>query len=416
MWLFSFFVAFSAHNLDARLDALSDKVSDEVSPPSINLQAQDVRSALAAKQGMNANGAVPRHILDQFTSASSWFWTYGLEPPPEPLAWGQANRKEFVPLVNLKSILPRWHPDFGCTFRENDGNPTCTVDMLVEVLDRTRASITTNYLMGYNEAYSNHNQDASHANKDRKACTPAEGADWWRRYVQPAAQRTGLQLVSPTTGISTQKRSWLVEFLSSCYGNRTASPPCNVELINTFSVHEYKCYENYWAKYAAVDGGDNIRRRERNCEDDFRPRNERNFYTALKADMRALYGDETATSFWDPYIDQAKLWVTETSCSGDRRFDRSTPDSRTPTRTESCLAITGQDCQHKRGSVAAMLDLPNIERISWFTLFPDPPTTHPNYDSIVTAALFNASTEAATSLGRAMLSGLDPTAARCSDE
>ena len=75
-------------------------------------------------------------MLDSFTGASSWFWTYSLEPASDDsLAWGNETGKEFVPLVQLKSILPDWHPNSSCTFDEDDDKPTCTVDMLVDVLE-----------------------------------------------------------------------------------------------------------------------------------------------------------------------------------------------------------------------------------------------------------------------------------------
>ena len=313
---------------------------------------------------MNANGAVPRPVLDQFTSTSSWFWTYGLEPAATALAWAQDNGKEFVPLINLKRVLPKTHPNWRCSFSAG----TCTVDDIVGVLERTKSKISTKYLMGYNEPYASHSDSHVYASKGKKGSSGTEGAEWWRLYVQPAAQRTGLKLVSPTTGISGQTVGWMIEFLQACYDNKAADPPCNVELIEVFSVRECKCYENYWRKYAASDGGDAIKVLHNGCAEKFRPSKETNIYTSLKTAMREKYGDAEASSFWDPYFDSVELWVTETSCSGDLKFDKFNKNvkglPRTPTAQQSCLAITGQSCNHGDGSVAAMLGLDSIERFS----------------------------------------------------
>merc|ERR1712100_730832 len=109
--------------------------------------------------------------------------------------------------------------------------------------------------------------------------------------------------------------------LQACYDSKDDPDfPCKVDKIKVFSIHEYKCYANYWRKYAALDGGKNIKRRDETCGDGFKPRNETNFYVRMKSAMRDRYGDAVADDFWDPYFDATKLWVTETSCSGDINF------------------------------------------------------------------------------------------------
>jgi len=338
-----------------------------------------------------------------------------------PLAWGQENGKEFVPLINLKRVLPKTHPNTSCTLFETDGKPTCTVDMLVDVLEKTKAKINTSYLMGYNEPYAGHHAVDEHGHTSAKAAksvTGAQGAEAWRKIVQPAAQRTGLKLVSPTTGISSQKVGWLVDFLKACYDKRNeADLPCDVSLIKVFSVHEYKCYSNYWRKYAALDGGDGVTVKDPACTEKFKPRSEVNIYSAFKKAMREHYaGDAVAIEFWKGYFDEVKLWVTETSCSGDLKFDKLNKHdqvAQSPTAQQSCMDITDQSCQHRDGSIAAMLGMDNIERFSWFTLFPNPRKDHPNYVSIVAGAMVNASTEETTPVGRALINGLDADASNC---
>lgn len=376
------------------------------------------------------------------------------------MEWAQENGKEFVPLINLKQVLPKSHPNAKCTFRGADtpdhlmmldqsdkkkGKKSksnvpfkCTVDDIVEVLEETKSKIDTHYLMGYNEPYADHEQDSAYASKGKKGVTPVEGAEWWRLYVQPAAERTNLKLVSPTTGISSQKIGWLHGFLQACYEKKDAVPPCTVEKIEVFSVHEYKCYGGYWRKYAASDGGDSVEEvgDSKTCSERFKPKKEANIYTNFKNVMRKKHGTDEAwepydEAFWNDYIDGVKLWVTETSCSGDYRFDRSMLTSnggvytkktlpKTPTPEQSCLDITDRECHHQEGSIAAMLGMDNVERFSWFTLFPNPPREHPNFESIRAAAIFDARTEVnrsgvvvsnenymkPTPVGRALLGGL----------
>jgi len=374
-------------------------------------RGEDVRTRLARKQGMNANGAVPKSVLERFTGTSSWFWTYGLAPSPKALEWAQEHGKEFVPLVSLKRVLPKGYG--SCSFKEG----TCKVDDIVEVLNDTKSKVTTRYLMGYNEPYASHQQASGHGNKHLKGVDGTEGARWWRLWVQPAAQKAGLELVSPTTGISQQKSSWLIEFLQACFDSRNEDPPCNVELVRTYSIHEYKCYGSFWRKYAARDGGGDVDVVDGDCPGRFKPRNEVNFYTQLKTAMRARYGNETADSFWDPYFDSVKLWVTETSCSGDLDWDKVNKDNddlpETPTAEDSCRYITGQDCFRQEGSVQALLGMDNIERFSWFTLFPNPPRKHPNYESITAAAIMDHETLEPRPVGRALLNGLEAHEAEC---
>ena len=85
----------------------------------------------------------------------------------------------------------------------------------------------------------------------------------------------------------------------------------------------------------------------------------------------------------------------------------------TPTKEESCQYITNQSCQHKEGSVAAILDLDNVERFSWFTLYANPVINHPNRESILAAVMMDANTSASRPPGRALLSALDARAANC---
>lgn len=369
-------------------------------------QRRDILDLMAQKQGMNSNGKVTKEILDRFTDSASWYWTYGLSPTPGSEEWGKAHGKEFVPLINLKEVLPE---EYGsCHFRDG----TCTPEMLIQVLtDVINRGVQINYLMGYNEPYASHQEASSYANKGDKGVSGTEGAEWWRLYIQPVAEALNLDLVSPTTGISKQKSGWLIEFLSACYENKDdEEKPCNVELIKAISVHEYKCYGSYWRKFAAVDGGADVVLGDDTCEENFRPRSETNMYTQFREAMAERYPDDM--DFWNNYFDNVQIWVTETSCSGDLKYDKVTNIRQTPTASQSCERITGNSCQHEEGSIAAILGMDNITRYSWFTLLPNPPTKHPNYNSITAAGILAWPSTDAKPVGRALLTGLDE-ATRC---
>jgi len=544
------------------LDDVVPETDDDLEEVQSLSTSTDLQERLAQKQGMNANGAVPREILDLYTKHSSWFYTYGLAPANTPVEWANETGKEFVPLINLKRILPkdessepvssgpissrRRRACVFCQVNEDCSNKAvCTVDQIVNVLEDTKKKITTRYLMGYNEPYNSHDTEDSKgfAGKGDKGVTGKQGAIWWAQYVQPAAERTGLELVSPTTGISKKKVNWLISFLEACYECRAdAAEPCehscDVTKIKVFSVHEYKCYANYWKKYASNDGGNDIKKvNNGSCTKDFEPRSDKNLYTKISTAMRAKFGNDKADAFWDPWLYSVKIWVTEHSCSGDyrydtssggetarlgqrkleqldtnhdgvvdekewlnqpcgtevtcangktagaksllmadeppadevlsltrrrrrrgptddeekqkwwktesddkksgetaesclkKRWDKKTHDGKdapltaqqlrpaSPTRQQSCEAITGQDCQHGEGSVKAMLGLDNIERFSWFTLYPRTGIHgncgHPNYESIRASAMVDDNVNEPTPVGRVLQGNFDPDSAQC---
>jgi hypothetical protein len=362
--------------------------------------------------------SVNSNNLGPFTDISSWFWTYGLEPEAESLTWGQENQKEFVPLVNLKDPLPNHMKP--CTLHDMEAENACTKDQFVEVLKETKKSIKTEYLMGYNEPYAEHGEDTAgqeaYGTKGLKGISGELGAEAWRKVVQPAAEDTGLKLVSPTTGMSPQKAKWLIEFLQACYDKRNSTTfPCDVTKIGVWSIHEYKCYASYWRKYAALDGGNSTSAAgNESCEEELKPETKAmNIYVNFKEQMRRKYKTEEDQKFWSSYIDGVKLWVTETTCSGDNKYNKAmkkTVGTKAPTNIEQCHYITGGDCQREEGSIKAMLGMENIERFSWFTLLPSPPTTHPNYDSIMKGALLNYLDGEPLPLGRAFTNLLDPEA------
>jgi len=357
------------------------------------------------------------NVLAPFTDISSWYWTYSLQPAgPGSQNWGNTNEKEFVPLLQLKHPIPK---NLGsCTLSELNTANTCTVKQIVDILNQTKAQNKVEYLMGYNEPYAGSSADttgqAAFDNKGAKTMDPVLGADVWRQIVQPVAEQTGLKLVSPTTGISSQKASWLITFLQACYDQRNnATFPCDVTKIVRWSIHEYKCFGSYWRKYAAVDGGDDVVLGDpTKCGGAGHFAAETNLYTAFRQAMLLKYGQEVAESFWYPYINNTKLWVTETSCGGDNSFNKTATKAGVtapPGNNDQCKYITGQDCQRQEGSIKAMLNMPNIERFSWFTLLPHPPLNDPNYADMMAGAELDYTTGGACAVGSAFTSLLNET-------
>lgn len=90
--------------------------------------------------------------------------------------------------------------------------------------------------MGFNEAYKLTEK------KPWKWQEPEEAVDYWRKLIQPAAERTGLKLVSFTTGKEEDKLMWTADVLKACYDLRNDEEwPCKIEAITAWSIHDYQC-------------------------------------------------------------------------------------------------------------------------------------------------------------------------------
>lgn len=81
----------------------------------------------------------------------------------------------------------------------------------------------------------------------------------------------------------------------------------------------------------------------------------------------------------------------------------------------ACRALTGQECQHKEGSVAAILDMSNIERYSWFSFNPRK-SCNSHCQSRLTHGMMHNPLDAPRPVGRAMLSGLNWDTANCNGD
>ena len=281
-------------------------------------------------------------------AAGSWVYRYSLfVDNAESAKWIVGNGLEFVPhLAHLKVPLPDGN---SCTFdaasAASDGVPLCTAEGLDAALaTNVQAGLATKFLMGWNEAY-----DHSGSKAKKKYIAPADAATYWRTFVQGMAERAKLSLVSPTTGVEKGKLSWLGDMLLACWSDRDLG--CDVETIVAFSVHDYKCGEQYWRSNYGANG---------------------TFQRELTAHLLASPSAAAAGpgKDWASFVVARPIWVTETNCNGDNGFPPTGPVSR----SEQCARITGQradqDCgQYGKcgaGSIATMMSMDTIGRVSWW--------------------------------------------------
>lgn len=277
-----------------------------------------------------------------FAKSAKWVYRYSLfVDDTSTAAWLSSNNVEFVPHLAHKLVpLSNSSAHSACTFNADDAKkylPLCTDTMLDSALTtKTNQRLSMRYMMGWNEAY-----DDSGSKKEKKYIAPADAATYWRTFVQGLALRHNLTLVSPTTGVTKGKLEWMGDMLKACWKDRSRG--CDVETIQAFSVHDYKCSETYWSENYGRNG---------------------TFQTNLKAYLGGADKD------WKAYVDARPIWVTETNCNGDYGF----PPTQSVSRSEQCMRITGQradqDCglygKCGVGSIAWMETSPTIGRVSWW--------------------------------------------------
>ena len=290
-----------------------------------------------------------------FANVSSWAYRYSLfVDDPGAAQWLVDNQVEFVPHLAHKHVpLPGGD---ACNLDAAKGEtPLCTAAMLdrAAAAARVPSRLTVTYMMGWNEAYDKGNSKAAY-----KYIAPADAATFWRVYVQGMAARANLSLVSPTTGVEPNKLAWLGNMILECWAQRRQG--CDVETIVAFSVHDYKCGEEYW-RAAYGPGGT------------FQAKLKAHLYNASHPDLSlsvaglSVLGD---AKNWSSYVDARQIWVTETNCNGDYGF----PPTQAVSGEEQCRRITGQragaECgQYGKcgvGSIAAMESMPTIARVSWW--------------------------------------------------
>ena len=296
--------------------------------------------AASAKVGLCCEGCNATQYAP-FTKAASWAYRYSLfVDDPSSAAWLAANEVEFVAhLAHHHVPLPTTAPA-ACNFdRAQGATPLCTEAMLDGALAYAKRQATVTHLMGWNEAYDDNNKKAA-----KKYITPADAATWWRVHVQGMAARANLSLVSPTTGAETHKLEWFGDMLLACWAQRGLG--CDVGTVAAFSVHDYKCSEEYWVATYGDQG---------------------TFQSGLVA---YLIANGTSGFNWAAYVHSRPIWVTETNCNGDTGFPPTAPVSG----PEQCARISGQRASAPcgeygrcgKGSLAAMEAMSTVTRVSWW--------------------------------------------------
>ena len=299
---------------------------------------------------LNTSNEFVREAADNFNGKVSWFYNYKHTPVLWQGVWADENDVEFVPMIPQPWLWDNNENSSGkkCFFDE-DKQPTCRVEDVIEVLNNAKKArkggVPVKSLMGFNEMYNNPDD-----------LTPEESALYWGKFVQPAANATGLSLISPTLNAKSEATSWFSDFLKSCYDLKDhADHPCDVELIKKFAVHQYDCREWIWNDWY---GGDNSEMIE-----------------SLILKMENYCPGEGNCPDWAAYLRSRELWVTETNCYWETidptltNFNFEYPHASSK---EQCLRTTGQmQDTHGNGSIAKMEELDNIERYAWWTTFND---------------------------------------------
>jgi len=97
--------------------------------------------------------------------------------------------------------------------------------------------------------------------------------------------------VTPTVAEQKAKTDWMSAFLAGCWAKRNeATNPCDVNLIEAFSVHYYRCSEKYWRKGFTAGTG--------------------YFQTTMIAKLEAATADDNDGEIdWTSYINDMPIWV-----------------------------------------------------------------------------------------------------------
>ena len=116
-------------------------------------------------------------------------------------------------------------------------------------MEKLKGQARPKWLMGANEPQ----------NRVQANLTPWKAVEIWRKYLQPAADKLSLKLMSPNFTEKDDKLERMANFLKRCSDfSKDKIYPCNLRRIKAFGIHTYKCKESHWAKYYGP--GDKIRK------------------------------------------------------------------------------------------------------------------------------------------------------------
>eukprot|EP00908_Phaeocystis_cordata_P026528 Transcript_9008.p1 GENE.Transcript_9008~~Transcript_9008.p1 ORF type:complete len:486 (+),score=48.86 Transcript_9008:1471-2928(+) len=377
-----------------------------------------------SKKGLISLPEFTPAMLAQFNDSVSWFYNYRLRPSRTELEWANANGIEFVPMLYQEAVL-LGDADYDA---EHEQRPRCfltaealaartqaikqplpfTVAGVCELSHllgelqalRDELAIAPRYLITANEPYPG--RDAPTGTRYIPVQRYVEA---WRKLIQPAAAAAGLSLLSPSVrydgldevdphwpGVQVAMRNlngphsnasveevereitasdWMATFLTRCHQQRDATPPCSIDSIVGFSLHQYTCDETRWKERFGRDG---LMRR-----------------TFVRSLLKQGSLGNSSTAQLTAWLAERPFTITETSCEQDcgktscehdcGKFDRYNLCPSQPDNLASCERLTGaygdpascserddgNACLWGRGSLAYFDEAPEIARYAWWS-------------------------------------------------
>lgn len=323
--------------------------------PTVSL-SEALHADSGKRLGLAMGYQTTKNALLTVQDIGSWYYMYDPYPTRtgrlSTLAMAKASGKEFVPMISEhKFYLDESHTAY-CVFVQRlvaEDAPLCDTATVQKSLKRMLGefsghAVKPRYLMFDNEPWTQSPDTNATWNGQNVKVTPWQAASKMV-IVQPAADRLGLTLVSPTAD---QKGVWISEFLKQC----VQMPGCDINKIQVISVHKYVCSRKSW-------------------QEDFV---ERKWQARLLERVKDS-GNGMTPEKWADYINTRRIWVTETNCNGDPDYRRAAqqPDPQYPIRTqeEFCLRASGQENPEVYGSLQELLsmDTSNVERVSWWVAY-----------------------------------------------
>jgi len=291
---------------------------------SIHAYSQSIKKrGLLVSKEMQKDPKLGLNIANKFRSKIGWFYTYNHTLSDEWIKWANKNKVQFTPMVWGRWI--KWG-DKKCKLGEMNCDAKKLIKVMSGTLEKLNGQAKAQWLMGANEPW----------NQTQANLTPWHAVEIWRKYLQPAADKLRLKLMSPNFTEKEEEIEWMANFLKRCLdASKDKAFPCSIGKIKAFGIHTYKCKESHWKKHYGQ--GNKIRK-------------------ALQLKMGA-YGGKSK-KWWGQYIKQRKFWVTETNCNWD---------GDAPSNIEQCRRITGKRKEsHGKGSINHMMKNNKIEGFAWW--------------------------------------------------
>lgn len=198
------------------------------------------------KRGLLLTGDVTSSMLAPFATSDAfkahWTYSYAQSLPEDHVTWCLENDVEFAPMIWGAYVNLDRDQTARCYFNATQPKVVsgeARVCDLEDVVDAVAVSVDdfadggrpVRFLMGYNEPWG----------VDQSDLSPAEATQHWRDFVQPTAERHGLELVAPTARVS--EIHWLSHFLQHCFAYDPSKGaavhggmPCTIDMITKWSA------------------------------------------------------------------------------------------------------------------------------------------------------------------------------------